>query len=738
MSERRPEDQIVVPLVPATPSVPAAAVPVFEPSTAGKVTPVGLLTAFRRKLWPALGLGILLGVPVAAAVWYFLPPPAPRVATTMYSTQSVRGTLFEHPDAVIDRQTQTALIRNKLVMSAALRNPEVNATQTVRLLPGDPVDWLYQAVSIDYPHGPEIVRLSLTVSEPVKSVDDAKRILDAVRNSYLEQIVNKSAADRKERADRLQVLQTQAQDSLRRKQGVFRKLAETVGSSDPQNVAAQQRLIQEQLGMAQRELVKLRSDLRRLRLEEMAAKSTSAQAVPEPGDRQIAQFVEGDPAVRSYLERSAKGAAEMREIERAVVDTGRNATYQRLKAEAETLPKELADARAKARAEYLAVHTAAATGDAKSRLSQLGQQISFQTELETLLVNEIDRLAKSVKSMNTANLDMEAERIDIQQAEQLYSKVSAAISTQAAEQDAPVRVRPLESAGVVPFNADGRKLQYTAAALAGVMAVVGLLFALWEFFQGRVDSPDEIGRACGLTVLGTIPRVPSRLRRDHRNASRWQALLSESMACTRSMIRYGGREAFRPQLLLVTSAGTGEGKTSLACELAISFARGGARTLLIDGDMRQPSAHESFGLAAGPGLAELLRGDQPSEQLVRPVQPNLDFLPAGRCTDATLVALADGRGTADLRRFNDAYDIVIMDSSPVLPVADTTHYARQADAVLMTVLAGYSRTAMVREATRRLRHVGAPLLGLIVNGVTQSHYGYGYGYGTPVSTAGKA
>jgi capsular exopolysaccharide synthesis family protein len=175
--------------------------------------------------------------------------------------------------------------------------------------------------------------------------------------------------------------------------------------------------------------------------------------------------------------------------------------------------------------------------------------------------------------------------------------------------------------------------------------------------------------------------------------------------------------------LLVTSAVDGEGKTSLAGHLAISLARAGFRTLLVDGDVQAPSAHALFDLPAAPGLCEVLRGEATADQAVRQTGlPGLSVLPAGAWDLIARQALVGHRWKAVKVDLEAGYDFVVIDSGPILLVSDSLLLARDADGVLLSVLIDVSRVASVEETRDRLRTVGANVLGVVVNGVVTPSY----------------
>jgi capsular exopolysaccharide synthesis family protein len=181
---------------------------------------------------------------------------------------------------------------------------------------------------------------------------------------------------------------------------------------------------------------------------------------------------------------------------------------------------------------------------------------------------------------------------------------------------------------------------------------------------------------------------------------------------------------------MVTSAVAGEGKTSLASHLSLSLGRAGRSTLLIDGDLRRPKAHRLFEIPLGPGLSDVLRGERTVESVVTETQASgVWLIPAGEADSIAIQSLAshDLRGMFDqlLTRF----DVIVVDTPPVLPVVDALLIGQHADAVLLAVMRSVSRLPALEEARARMSELNIPILGAVVSGLDfRSHYGSGYSY----------
>jgi capsular exopolysaccharide synthesis family protein len=247
-----------------------------------------------------------------------------------------------------------------------------------------------------------------------------------------------------------------------------------------------------------------------------------------------------------------------------------------------------------------------------------------------------------------------------------------------------------------------------------------------------VDSADEIPADLGLRVVGTLPIVrsrPARGRLAPRKTERdryCQNMLLESIDAVRTMLVHAAQTASH-RVVMITSAVGGEGKTSLASHLSTSLARSGLRTLLIDADLRSPSIHRLFDLPLTAGLSELLRGEVALADAIEstPID-GLKLLTAGKCDRQTIALLAQGRLGPLFAELKEQFDFVIVDTSPLLPVADGLMIAQHVDAVVFSIFRDISSKTKVLAASERLHSLGVRILGAVVTGTHGGRYGNNY------------
>lgn len=188
------------------------------------------------------------------------------------------------------------------------------------------------------------------------------------------------------------------------------------------------------------------------------------------------------------------------------------------------------------------------------------------------------------------------------------------------------------------------------------------------------------------------------------------------------------------RVLGITSACLGEGKSTVALNLAYSLAEASSKVLLIDADMRRPSIFSSLGLPMSPGLSNILAGNAQMQIYSGKLHKNVDVLMSGDVPPNPSKLIGSRRMGELLDEFRLKYDYVIMDLPPVLPVSDAVAVSGKVDGVAVVVRHGSTKRRDIVEVTRQLDFVGAKLLGFVYNGIGRAnskHYrgrGRYYGY----------
>lgn len=275
------------------------------------------------------------------------------------------------------------------------------------------------------------------------------------------------------------------------------------------------------------------------------------------------------------------------------------------------------------------------------------------------------------------------------------------------------------------------------AALAGVLGLLlglGAAFLL-DYIDDSVKSHEDLESMSDLPVLAVVPVEPPP---DNRPIalSEPHEFAVEIYRGLRTNVQFLGLD--RPmRIIQVTSSLPGEGKTTTATNLAVVLAQAGRTVVIVDADLRRPRVHEVFLVPPTPGLTEALLAE-PIDMVVSHLDGNLHVVAAGTVPPNPSEMMSHSRVGGFLEELAARYDYVIVDTAPVLPVADALALSRVVHGVLLVAQANRVSQREVTESLSRLERVGAPVFGIVLNRAQASRsdggtygYGYGYGYGTP-------
>ncbi|HJZ91888.1 MAG TPA: CpsD/CapB family tyrosine-protein kinase, partial [Gemmataceae bacterium] len=224
----------------------------------------------------------------------------------------------------------------------------------------------------------------------------------------------------------------------------------------------------------------------------------------------------------------------------------------------------------------------------------------------------------------------------------------------------------------------------------------------------------EVQKATLGPVLGAIPAVRSATGQPMAEL----ALAEEGIEKARAnLMQQFGKPGGK--VVLITSALTDEGRTFLARELALSFARGGGQTLLADFDLRTPVLHATFDVPNETGFCELLAGQTDLPTAARILPYGIALLPAGQWTDVVRQHLSADRISAVLAELRARFDYVIVNTHPILAVAETALAGRAADAIVLTVEKYESRLPLVSRAQEKIATLAPEAFGVVVLGASR-------------------
>jgi succinoglycan biosynthesis transport protein ExoP len=676
-----------------------------ENTGARQITLLALLDAFRRRWIPALAIAVPACILAAALIWEILPPNYKSTAVVQvhqFEQVLAKATDKGTADFLTYRDTQTGFMKTRAVLVEALGREGVRDCRTLADIE-HPVEWLDEYLEIKEDKSPEFVRISLSGEYP----EDLALIVNAVKDAYMDKVVYN---ERNERIESLRKLKQKFADFDRQvttNQDRIDNLARELGTGNAIIAATNQAQYQIQLRGLQEELRQINAEIRneitaREYLRDRGLPTTSLEPIPGSAAPPTAGASTLASVPRQQL-------ALLRRRIRQYESQLRNHNHPDL----EQLRQEEAD--------LLAV----LNGQNKTEQNGPGVPISPLAWLERRrdrLQLEIEGLTEELHAVGNNSVLLNRERENIEQSKNARNSLSVKIQNKEIEFDAPQRVREIQAAHVPEQQNQKKRIQLSSLALLGTFSLIVAGFTLFEWFSHRIASTADVTHQTGMRLVGSIPSPDKGgllglgIFSSPVDPEEWQRAVIESMDVVRTyLLRH--IDPSRPASILVTSASANEGKTTVSCQLAASLARIGRRVALVDCDFRRPSAHELVDGRPGPGLSEFLRGDVELSDICQPTQAaGLTFIAAGQVDQLTLQALSSDGGRSIIDRLKSDFDFVVIDTSPLLFVAEPSMLAQNADIVLMSTRKDYSRVPYVVQSRDSLRSLNVPLLGVVIVG----------------------
>lgn len=706
----------------------AVATPAAPPPPAGRALPtVGeLFAAFKRRWVIALLVGAVMAFVLAAGVWMVMPSGKHQVRATLQFKSTLTNLLgggnitIPKDDFDVQVENHKKYMETKAFLDKVASRPEV-AQLPVMEAAEDKASAIKNMLTFKR-ESYEIVTLTLNGDEP----EQMQVILTTLVNEYL----SKDKED--ESAQRTRTLK-QVKETLAEVEAKLTEKREAVLRPGAGAVVEQSDIIRmdSMIDRATQTAEDLRKEASRLAFErdQLAGELKAGQFAADPTDE----------------EAELQGNTQVADLRKAVGEAERKLK----EAQAKYLAGDqaIAEAEGKLTAAKKAVATAA-TGvlssaettlkaKQKARLeARLRDLTSRQEVAQKGFEQEDKRLTNLVEQKKGLKNRDALTRFNQKDADPLEKRREDLLKQESdlelIDKNAVSRIEVLDKPEIYKnYNLKQKAAFAGVAALAGLLGVC-LLVSYLEWRNRRVDGVDQVVTELGMRVIGTIPAFPSRaaLRSGEAGANQnWRFILNESVNSTRTMLLHTARTQ-QMQVILVTSAMQGEGKTSLSSQLATSMATAGLRTLILDCDLRNPSMQKLFDIPVAPGCAEVLLQEIDVSDVVQATSvPNLWIIPAGQCNHRVIAALAQGHPMeALLNRLRGQFDIIVVDSCPILPVADTLLVAQHVDGVVFSILQDVSQLPKVQDASDRLVQLNIPLLGAVVNGIKPDIQAYGYNY----------
>ncbi len=384
----------------------------------------------------------------------------------------------------------------------------------------------------------------------------------------------------------------------------------------------------------------------------------------------------------------------------------------------------------------------------RAQLDEMRKQIAGRTAILRAVVQGTYALAQVRQALLQQRVDQLRQQVlDLEQRSIRYNILKREVDTNRQLYEAILqRYKEIGVAGGVGINnisvvdrAEPPRFRYRPRAKFNL--AIGLLLGLFggiaaalvlDHLDDTVHLGSDAEQKLGLPALGIVPLArtgtPADALRDPRSG------IAEAYRSARTALQFATTEGV-PRTLLVTSTRPGEGKSTTAMALAQSFTQMGRRTLLVDADLRNPAQHSLGVQDNSRGLSNVLAGALPWREAVVDRGEGLSLIASGPLPPNPAELLAGPHLATLLEQARGEYDLVLLDSPPVLGLADAPVLGHLADGTLLVIEAGGPRVDHVRDALKRLRASRTRVIGALLTKLDARHASYGYGYGYEYSYA---
>ena len=718
-------------------------------------SPTELLASILRFKWTILIVFVLVAAPAIAAIWTQVVPKyqaraevrvRPIIPYLVFKTED--SGMIPLYDSFVN--TQVAIIRGTTVLQRILdqqqvqqtiwyKNPPKSLMQRLQRNVTTPIERFRDDLSVRPRPRTEIIDVSFIAA----SATEAKLIVDAVLNEYLKYIGEKSNEDEDKLYRQLTEQYRSLQSQIQGQEAVCAALHKSLGTETPQELVSSKRV---RLDEIQASLNEVRQRIAILEWETM-------QAVTEDSnDSSVAATGSEQNQSKYYMD------AEWRNLDANVRAIQHNIETSLLKPkhpDAARMQKDLAFAEEslKLREEQLdemwrdrlrdeaGVPITITGADGLGYKTEVGMvlpehQLARAKQVEQLLLAGFEKQQAEFKELFDKAQSIVKENNALQNMRELFDAVRQRLDKKNMERNVPVgsiEVLMWAIASSQPYN--DRRIVFTAMSLFLALGMGGGLAFLRASKNQAVYSSKDMPYPMQAPLLGYIPitRVRKSLGKSlygEITRSRFHLIESVRIVRTALLSRLNGRGN---STLLITSANAGTGKSAFTMMLGKSLAQAGKNVLIIDSDFHKMSLTKQFDLSDKAGLMESLSGSSADRECVFPTEtPGLSIMPAGKKGDdgAVFEQTANGAFKAFIGQLRKQYNFILLDSPPILPVADAAILSGQVDGTIIVERELVSRRANIIDALARLDSAGGRVLGTVFIGSCENErYGYGYYYG---------
>lgn len=688
---------------------------------------VAFLWQTLRRWWKlSTFIGLILAGVGGFVTWTFV-EPGYRAAAWVRIEDHTPYLLVEQRGSAQFARTQVELMKSPLVLGQALITPDVAQLPEI-LEMESPLNWLAKNVTAKSVGNSELFQITCLCPRP----EAAAKIVNAVLDGYLKVHAELSDSKTQRTVELLENEQKRRELDLERAQQNLRELAKQVTGKDATVFDSKLVVMHDPMIELEQRLTNAEVQREELDAKRQAMAEAISRREVKPSAADLDRAVEQMAPVRALRAQIAELQGRMQETERVAARGAEDPALIRVKADLAKAEEELKTVSNKLRDSVVDGLKESVLAERQAELEQLESQIASQRALERSLKERIATKQKELQNSGDHSLELQFARNELARSQAVHDQIAARATTLRTEMRAPARVSMLLRADPadVPLEKDPLK-KLLGVVLGCFFLPFGLVIG-WEHWARRIFSSQQLGQETEIPLLGEIAAMPTRALRPSRRRARYYEMqrntFEESVNLLRTSLTLP--ETSRDvQVFAVASAVSGEGKTSLASQLAISLSQTcNAHVLIIDADLRAPDVHNNFQVNLTPGLVDVLSGRCALEEAVqKSCSPLVHVMSAGQldCHPLGLMTVESLGGM--LERLRASYRYILFDAPPVLSASEALVVARVADGVLLCTMRDHTRAVQLKRACEYLRTTGARVLGLVLSGVPSKDYAYHYG-----------
>lgn len=560
----------------------------------------------------------------------------------------------------------------------------------------------------------ELIKISMKSTES----KTAQRIVNAFMQAYMAVVVSKETDDENQKISILENERKMLLAKLNQQKQDIRELADEYGTD---SLTARQEITLQRVGALRSKLTEFETQKITLQVKaQLLEQKQGTTLEPEDMIRLRHEFINADLMVQSLAGSIAQLEQGLVVIKQQLV--AGNPEIDRKAKLLDAMKERLETRRQEVSEKFSEIVTREMSLSNRQRLEQVNTELTQISNYEQQLRKLIDEEDAETIKLGHKQLAMEDLQDQYRLTKEMYDTVRRRIQELEMERKRPARISEAYYAQNVMFQDDRKK--YTAAVIFGaVVSGLGLAF-LVDRFDSSLHTPDDIVKHTTVRVIGTTSNLADmkKSQAPHQIADDYHTI------CTNLSLFSDGKI---PQKLVISSSRSGEGKTTLAVNLATSIAKTGKKVLIIDGDLRKPDLSRLLNIPVGLGkLNDMVQEEDFVKSIYSTRWSGVDVLTARPHESCEIYKLlSQQRMTGVIDRLAEKYDHIIIDTPPIMVFSDALLWAKISGAVLLTSFSGFTTESDLNQSIERMMQIKVNVVGVVLNNVrAYSSYNY-YRYG---------